>query len=164
MLLIQESALCGVFFLFFFKSEVDEEKRRELTLRGVPERCCQSYLWEKSVRDNVTENRIPEQVSSFSTGCVAQLLSSKSWKQPQTSQLPVMFPHLQELNRMRSEVLVPGSRLSPTPLQGRVPILLVHQPGKQVGHEMNLWGAGWDLLLPKGWGMAFWVPLVSIIF
>lgn len=61
---------------------------------------------------------------------------------------------------MRSEVLVPGSRLSPTPLQGRVPILLVHQPGKQVGHEMSSWGAGWDLLLPKGWGMAFWIPLV----
>lgn len=62
---------------------------------------------------------------------------------------------------MRSEVLVPGSRLTPTPPQGRVPILLVHQPGKQVGHEMSCWGAGWDLLLPKGWGMAFWVPLVG---
>uniref|UniRef100_A0A3Q1G3M0 POP1 homolog, ribonuclease P/MRP subunit n=1 Tax=Acanthochromis polyacanthus TaxID=80966 RepID=A0A3Q1G3M0_9TELE len=106
--------------------EVDEEKRRELMLRGVPAHCCQSFLWERSVRDNVTDNKISEQ----------------------------------ELNRMRSEVLVPGSRLSPTPLQGRVPILLVHQPGKQVGHEMNSWGAGFDLLLPKGWGMAFWVPLV----
>lgn len=62
---------------------------------------------------------------------------------------------------MRSKVLVPGSRLSPTPLQSRVPILLVHQPGKQVGHEMSSWGAGWDVLLPKGWGMAFWVPLVG---
>ncbi|XP_074510658.1 ribonucleases P/MRP protein subunit POP1 [Sebastes fasciatus] len=106
--------------------EVDEEKRRELMLRGVPEPCCQSYLWEQSVRDNVTDNKISEQ----------------------------------ELNRMKREVLVPGSRLSPTPPQGRVPILLVHQPGKQVGREMSSWGAGWDLLLPKGWGMAFWVPLV----
>ncbi|XP_028985467.1 LOW QUALITY PROTEIN: ribonucleases P/MRP protein subunit POP1 [Betta splendens] len=106
--------------------EVDEEKRRELMLRGAPEDCCQSFLWEQSVRDNVTENKISEQ----------------------------------ELNRMRSEVLVPGTRLRPTPLQGRVPVLLVHQPGKQVGHEMSSWGAGWDLLLPKGWGMAFWVPLV----
>ncbi|XP_053737143.1 ribonucleases P/MRP protein subunit POP1 [Synchiropus splendidus] len=105
--------------------EVDEEKRRELVLRGVSEQCCQSFLWEQSVRDNVTENKISEQ----------------------------------ELNRMRSEVLVPGSRLSPTP-QGRVPILLVQQPGKQAGHEMSSWGAGWDLLLPKGWGMAFWIPLV----
>ncbi|XP_077384119.1 ribonucleases P/MRP protein subunit POP1 [Festucalex cinctus] len=106
--------------------EVDDEKRKELSLRGVPEHCCQSFLWEQSVRNNVTENKISEQ----------------------------------ELNRMRSEVLVPGSRLSPVPLQGRVPILLVHQPGKQLGHEMNSWGAGWDLLLPKGWGMAFWIPLV----
>ncbi|KAF3691539.1 Ribonucleases P/MRP protein subunit POP1 [Channa argus] len=106
--------------------ESDEEKSRELMLRGVPEHCCQSFLWDQSVRDNVTDNKISEQA----------------------------------LNRMRNEVLVPGSRLSPTPLQGRVPILLVHQPGKQVGHEMSSWGAGWDLLLPKGWGMAFWVPLV----
>uniref|UniRef100_A0A672YHN0 POP1 homolog, ribonuclease P/MRP subunit n=1 Tax=Sphaeramia orbicularis TaxID=375764 RepID=A0A672YHN0_9TELE len=104
---------------------VDEEKRRELVLSGVSEHCCQSFLWDRSVRDNVIDNKISEQ----------------------------------ELNRMRSEVLVPGSRL-PVPPQGRVPVLLVHQPGKQVGHEMSSWGAGWDLLLPKGWGMAFWVPLV----
>ncbi|XP_061571759.1 ribonucleases P/MRP protein subunit POP1 [Cololabis saira] len=106
--------------------EGEEERRRELMLRGVPGSCCQSFLWDQSVRDNVTDNRISEQ----------------------------------ELNRMRGELLVPGSRLQPTPPQGRVPILLVHQPGKQVGTEMSSWGAGWDLLLPKGWGMAFWVPLV----
>ncbi|XP_034029730.1 ribonucleases P/MRP protein subunit POP1 isoform X2 [Thalassophryne amazonica] len=106
--------------------KVDEEKMKDLILQGVSEHCCQSFLWEKSVRDNVTDNKIPEQ----------------------------------ELNRMRSAVLVPGSRLSPTPPQGRVPILLIHQPGKDVGHEMASWGAGWDLLLPKGWGMAFWIPLV----
>ncbi|XP_047453905.1 ribonucleases P/MRP protein subunit POP1 isoform X2 [Mugil cephalus] len=108
------------------EQEEEEEKRRTLMLRGVPDHCCQSFLWERSVRDNVTDNKISEQ----------------------------------DLNRMRSETLVPGSRLSSTPPQGRVPILLVHQPGKQVGHEMSTWGAGWDLLLPKGWGMAFWVPLV----
>ncbi|MEQ2171201.1 hypothetical protein GOODEAATRI_008226, partial [Goodea atripinnis] len=107
-------------------SEADEEKRRELMMRGVPQQCCQSFLWDQSVRDNVTDNKISEQ----------------------------------ELNRTKSELLVPGSRLSPTPPQGRVPILLVHQPGKQVGNELNSWGAGWDLLLPKGWGMAFWIPLV----
>ncbi|XP_029958080.1 ribonucleases P/MRP protein subunit POP1 [Salarias fasciatus] len=106
--------------------EVDDDRRTELVLRGVPERCCQSFLWEQSIRDNVTENKISEK----------------------------------ELNRIRSEVLVPGSRLSSSPLQGRVPVLLVHQPGKQAGHEMSCWGAGWDLLLPKGWGMAFWIPLV----
>ncbi|XP_061632850.1 ribonucleases P/MRP protein subunit POP1 [Phyllopteryx taeniolatus] len=106
--------------------EVDDDKRKALSLGGVPEHCCQSFLWEQSVRNNVTEKKISEQ----------------------------------DLNRMRSEVLVPGSRLSPIPPQCRVPILLVQQPGKQEGHEMNSWGVGWDLLLPKGWGMAFWIPLV----
>ncbi|XP_056290112.1 ribonucleases P/MRP protein subunit POP1 isoform X2 [Pseudoliparis swirei] len=104
----------------------EEEKRRELMLRGPPAHCGQSSLWESSVRDNVTDNKISNKL----------------------------------LNHMRSELLVPGSRLSRTPPQGRVPVLLVHQPGKQVGHDMTSWGAGWDLLLPKGWGMAFWVPLV----
>ncbi|XP_054897803.1 ribonucleases P/MRP protein subunit POP1 isoform X2 [Poeciliopsis prolifica] len=103
-----------------------DEKRNQLMLQGVPLQCCQSFLWERSVRENVTDNKISEQ----------------------------------ELNRMKSELLVPGSRLGPGPQQGRVPVLLVHQPGKQVGDELGSWGAGWDLLLPKGWGMAFWVPLV----
>uniref|UniRef100_A0A4W5KJB0 Uncharacterized protein n=1 Tax=Hucho hucho TaxID=62062 RepID=A0A4W5KJB0_9TELE len=66
---------------------------------------------------------------------------------------------LQDVNRLRNDVLVPGSRL-PTPLQGRVPVLLVQQSGKSQGTEMGSWGTGWDLLLPKAWGMAFWVPLV----
>ncbi|KAA0702550.1 Ribonucleases P/MRP protein subunit POP1 [Triplophysa tibetana] len=65
----------------------------------------------------------------------------------------------QELNRMRSEALVPGSRLAAPP-QSRVPVLLVHQPGRVRGEERRHWGSGWDLLLPKGWGMAFWIPLV----
>ncbi|XP_074540482.1 ribonucleases P/MRP protein subunit POP1 [Halichoeres trimaculatus] len=106
--------------------EEDDEKSRELMLRGVPKHCCQSYLWEHLVRDDVTENKISEK----------------------------------ELNHMRSEVLVPGSRLGPAAPQSRVPILLIHQPGQQLGHKMSSWGAGWDLLLPKGWGMAFWIPLV----
>lgn len=106
--------------------EVDEQRVKQLMLGGVPERCCQSLLWERSVRDNVTENKIPEQ----------------------------------ELNRRKRELLVPGSRPRPCPPQGRVPVLLLHQPGKQTGHEQGSWGAGWDVLLPKGWGMAFWVPLV----
>lgn len=64
----------------------------------------------------------------------------------------------QELNRMRSELLVPGSRVSAAPAP--VPVLLVHQAGRVRGEERLHWGSGWDLLLPKGWGMAFWVPLV----
>lgn len=132
-------------------------------LEGVPEPCCQSFIWEQSVRDNVTDNKISEQVA-YSPATSIVVVSCVSLSIPERAHVALtcytFCYRLQELNRMRSEVLVPGSRLSPTPLQGRVPILLVEQPGKQVGHEMSSWGAGWDLLLPKGWGMAFWIPLV----
>ncbi|XP_062841503.1 ribonucleases P/MRP protein subunit POP1 [Trichomycterus rosablanca] len=102
-----------------------DEKLRNLLLRGVPSFCAQSALWDPTVRDNVTHNKIS----------------------------------VKDINNMRRELLVPGSRL-PTPAQGRVPILLVHQAGKQQGEERPGWGSGWDVLLPKGWGMAFWIPLV----
>lgn len=58
-----------------FVSEVDEEKRRELMLRGAPEHCCQSYLWEQSVRENVTDNKISEQVVHVATRNVTQSFS-----------------------------------------------------------------------------------------
>nr|XP_014030716.1 unnamed protein product [Salmo salar] len=118
-LVIRQYALCHVV------SGVNEERRRELMLKGIPEPLSQSSLWDRSVRDNVTHNKMTDQ----------------------------------EVNRLRNDVLVPGSRL-PTPLQGRVPVLLVQQSGKSQGTEMGSWGTGWDLLLPKAWGMAFWVPLV----
>lgn len=46
---------------------VDEEQRRNLILRGVPSVCAQSALWEKSVRESVTNNKISEQVSHTQT-------------------------------------------------------------------------------------------------
>ncbi|KAJ8394600.1 hypothetical protein AAFF_G00044030 [Aldrovandia affinis] len=93
-------------------------------------------------------------------GIPAQCSQSALWDQAVRDNVTHNKISEQELNRMQSELLVPGSRLRPTPPQSRVPVLLVQQPGKQVGQEMGSWGAGWDLLLPKGWGMAFWVPLV----
>ncbi|XP_006028067.2 ribonucleases P/MRP protein subunit POP1 isoform X1 [Alligator sinensis] len=66
----------------------------------------------------------------------------------------------QDLNRMRSELLVPGSRLDLGPRETKIPILLVQQPGKVAGEDRPGWGSGWDIYLPKGWGMAFWIPFI----
>ncbi|KAL6079793.1 hypothetical protein STEG23_035498 [Scotinomys teguina] len=66
----------------------------------------------------------------------------------------------QDLNRMRSELLVPGSQLVLGPLESKIPILLIQQPGKMTGEDRLGWGSGWDVLLPKGWGMAFWIPFI----
>ncbi|XP_033914870.3 ribonucleases P/MRP protein subunit POP1 [Acipenser ruthenus] len=107
-------------------SRVQDLQIRQLTLSGVAAECAWSSIWDQAVRDNVTENKIPEK----------------------------------ELNHMKSELLVPGSHLSLGPKDSRIPILLVQQPGKQTGEELSGWGSGWDVLVPKGWGMAFWIPFI----
>jgi hypothetical protein len=53
-----------------------------------------------------------------------------------------------EINKMRSVNLVPGSPLALADDEARVPVLLVRQPGD--GDQE--FGAGWDLILPAGWG------------
>ncbi|XP_078543104.1 ribonucleases P/MRP protein subunit POP1 [Lissotriton helveticus] len=66
----------------------------------------------------------------------------------------------QKINRLRRELLVPGSRLELGPSESKVPVLLIQQPGKVTGEELRGWGAGWDICLPKGWGMAFWISFI----
>ncbi|XP_072324565.1 ribonucleases P/MRP protein subunit POP1 isoform X1 [Scyliorhinus torazame] len=104
----------------------DLEKIRELCLNGVGAECAQSQIWDRNIRNIVTETKITEQ----------------------------------ELNGMRSKLLVPGTRLDLGPQESKIPILLVQQPGKMAGQEHTGWGSGWDILIPKGWGMAFWIPLI----
>ncbi|KAI2654810.1 Ribonucleases P/MRP protein subunit POP1 [Labeo rohita] len=92
-------------------------------------------------------------------GVAAHCSQSTLWDASVRDRVTHNRPSEQELNRMRSELLVPGSRLSAA-AQAGVPVLLVHQGGRVRGEERLHWGSGWDLMLPKGWGMAFWVPLV----
>ncbi|XP_072266959.1 ribonucleases P/MRP protein subunit POP1 [Pyxicephalus adspersus] len=66
----------------------------------------------------------------------------------------------QEMNRLRSELLVPGSRLDLGNKESKIPILLIQQPGKTTGRDRLGWGSSWDICLPKGWGMSFWIPLI----
>ena len=54
-----------------------------------------------------------------------------------------------EINQRRSKNLVPGTPLELTETESRVPVLLVHQPGCR---ETPDFGAGWDMILPAGWG------------
>ncbi|KAJ7397821.1 Ribonucleases P/MRP protein subunit POP1 [Pitangus sulphuratus] len=66
----------------------------------------------------------------------------------------------QDLNHMRAQLLVPGSHLDLGPCESKIPVLLVQQPGKMAGEDRPGWGSGWDICLPKGWGMAFWIPFI----
>lgn len=52
--------------LNFFKGSflfVDNDKVRQLYLKGVPAECAHSFIWDHDICKNVTENKISEQVT-----------------------------------------------------------------------------------------------------
>ena len=88
-----------------------------------------------------------------------------------------------DVNIRREALLIPGDSLPVQANDARIPILLVQRPGATVGmagsHPSGSsasgrgsggitngrgcavgYGAGWDIVVPSGWAMAFWLPLV----
>lgn len=67
------------------------------------------------------------------------------------------------LNRKRSEKFIKASVLRLGDASPQIPVVLVQQPpspstSSPTPHRSL--GAGWDLILPPEWGMAFWIALV----
>lgn len=91
-----------------------------------------SPLWIDQVRTNVCETKLPDQ----------------------------------KIHSLKSECLVPGMPLELGDSESRIPIILIQRPGVASDKTMKGvnsclgWGSGWDVLLPKGWGMPFWLSLV----
>ena len=60
----------------------------------------------------------------------------------------------------------PGSTLNLGDEESRIPVLLLHHPGREcrssrIGAPVQAGvGCGWDIIIPNGWAMAFWIPLV----
>lgn len=60
-----------------------------------------------------------------------------------------------EINKIRSKFSIPGSDIPLTAQESRIPCILIHQPGE----TGTRFGSGWDIILPAGWGMSFWMNL-----
>ena len=56
------------------------------------------------------------------------------------------------VNKRRSAALVPGTPEAEDSNESKVPVMLIHQD--------NDFGSGWDVVLPAGWAMPFWMNLV----
>ena len=67
--------------------------------------------------------------------------------------------------------LLPGSVPDLGHKESRIPVLLVQNPGFQTSYSTHSlqrpcsgaaldYGSGWDIILPAGWSMAFWIALV----
>ncbi|XP_018411660.1 PREDICTED: ribonucleases P/MRP protein subunit POP1 [Nanorana parkeri] len=93
-------------------------------------------------------------------GVPAECSQSLIWSSDNRFQVTDNKVSEQEINRLRSKLLVPGSRLDLGNKESKIPILIIQHPGKATGRDRLGWGSGWDICLPKGWGMAFWIPLI----
>lgn len=80
---------------------------------------------------------------------------SKVWNESEREKVISTMLTTHEINQRRSKLLVPGSSLPLTEDESRIPILLIQQPGS----DHRSFGAGWDLVTPSGWGMAFFMNL-----
>ncbi|KAM3927757.1 ribonucleases P/MRP protein subunit POP1 [Leptodactylus fuscus] len=93
-------------------------------------------------------------------GVPVECTESPIWSSDIRSRVTDAKISAQDINRLRSELLVPGSKLDLGNKESKIPILLIQHPGKVTGKDHPGWGSGWDICLPKGWGMAFWIPLI----
>ncbi|KFM58486.1 Ribonucleases P/MRP protein subunit POP1, partial [Stegodyphus mimosarum] len=59
-----------------------------------------------------------------------------------------------DLNKEKQKCIVPNATFNLGEKESRIPIIMTQQPGH------NGFGFGWDIILPQGWGMAFWMPLI----
>ncbi|CAG0897260.1 unnamed protein product [Darwinula stevensoni] len=64
------------------------------------------------------------------------------------------------LNERKRATGIPGETLPLLPEEARIPVLLLHQPGLSQKQGRLGYGSGWDLMVPSGWGMAFWISLI----
>ncbi|GAB6033483.1 Ribonucleases P/MRP protein subunit pop1 [Chamberlinius hualienensis] len=62
-----------------------------------------------------------------------------------------------EMNSLRANNLLPGSLIDLGSEGSRIPILLVQQP---CTHSISEVDSGWDIIIPAGWAMAFWIALI----
>ncbi|KAH9488832.1 hypothetical protein Btru_058724 [Bulinus truncatus] len=113
-------------------------------------------------------------VSVINSGCIDNCLayemfntsvaSSPLWDVSVRSLVKSTKLTEQKLNEMKSHNQIPGSPLELGEMESAIPVILVQRPGTDsrlfTSVAPNGFACGWDLILPSGWAMAFWVALV----
>ncbi len=99
----------------------------------------------------------PSVTSSSSINCSSPLWEANIRDAVKSTQ---MSQH--QLNQERTKLLVPGTQINLGRQESRIPVLLLHNPGVKGQHRQGImgYGAGWDVVLPAGWAMAFWIALI----
>ncbi|CAG5127497.1 unnamed protein product [Candidula unifasciata] len=87
---------------------------------------------------------------------------SPLWSAEIRQQVKVTKISEQRLNELKSKHTFPGCPLRLRDKESRIPVILIQRPGSSsVSSTSHLgYASGWDVLIPSGWAMAFWVALV----
>ncbi|UZJ57247.1 hypothetical protein CBS101457_006567 [Exobasidium rhododendri] len=110
---------------------------------------------------NVHDPRLsfpPRMASSKDGGDEKSLHLSHNWS-PHSRLLTkgYTFPAFRkgEIDRRKSKLVTPGSRLLPTSKDDIIPVVVIARNQQQTKNELSF-----TLLVPRGWGQAFWLSLV----
>lgn len=87
---------------------------------------------------------------------------STIWDRSVIDRLNASKKNTHEINKIRAEYLLPGTRLSKLENHSKIPILLIQNGESNGVHGLNSQSmlAGWDLIIPKSWAMPFWMCFV----
>jgi ribonuclease P/MRP protein subunit POP1 len=128
-----------------------DEKKLQHNITSWSSDVASSDLWNEEVREELRKNKIPE----------AELNVRRS--KVLANNIPILFPLPCMSLIMLFKNLLPGTKLPFTDNDARIPIILAQ---RGVATHTNTtpsspeYQSGWNIILPKGWGVSFWKSLV----
>ncbi|KAJ9061049.1 Ribonucleases P/MRP protein subunit pop1 [Entomophthora muscae] len=106
-------------------------------------------------------NSESEALHSLLVAWPSALAQSTLWDSQAREALALGRISIAGINNRRSQLLIPGSALEPTPNDSRIPVLLVRcATVDHVSCSSRPTTTGWNLIVPGGFGMDFWKALV----
>lgn len=121
---------------------------------------------DKRAKLTVDEESIRQDMSAFREKLSKAVSTSPLWLEAVREEVSSTKLTDHRIHELKSQKLVPGLPLELGDEESRIPVIVIQRPGvttlASTGcHAPNLGrGSGFDLLVPKGWGMAFWLALV----
>ncbi|GBB87563.1 hypothetical protein RclHR1_01400016 [Rhizophagus clarus] len=111
---------------------VESEKEVQVILANWPENAAYSDLWSDNFRNVLRDSKISDG----------------------------------DLDKRRSQLLVPGQKLLLQPEDSLIPVFLIQRDGINMSAQSVRktsspeFIGGWNIILPAGWGMAFWKSFI----
>ena len=123
---------------------------------------------------NAAHHNDPADLTKLMVEWPADAARSAVWSEDVRASLLAAQQSTKDINVRREALLIPGDSLPVQDNDAQIPILLVQRPGvaraaaptagsggSTADRGCTLgYGGGWDLVVPSGWAMAFWLPLV----